>query len=58
MSEQITQIFDNKEEDGFGTVTVVTIDEDGMQYASTEAYYPGYSKEDAIARATQNALNK
>lgn len=38
MSKQITQIFDNKEEEGFGTVTVVTIDEDGMQYASTEAY--------------------
>ena len=58
MGNQVTQIFDNREENGCGTVTVITIDEDGMQYASTESYYPGYSRENAIEVATQRALNK
>ena len=61
MSRQVTQIIDNKEENGYsGTVTVITLDDNGRQYASTEYYtssgYP--TKEDAIEKATQDALNK
>ena len=60
MSRQVTQIIDNKEENGYsGTVTVITIDDNGRQYASTEYYTSGYpTKEDAIEKATQDALNK
>lgn len=58
MSRQVSQIIDHKEGDGSGTVTVITIDDNGRQYASTESYLSSYSKEDAIERATQDALNK
>ena len=59
MSRQVSQIIDHKEGDGSGTVTVITIDDNGRQYASTEYYTSGYpTKEDAIERATQDALNK
>ena len=58
MSRQVSQIIDHKEGDGSGTVTVITIDDNGRQYASTESYLSSSSKEDAIERATQDALNK
>lgn len=56
MSRQVSQIIDDKE----GTVTVVSTDDQGRQYASTESYYTSISssREDAIERATQDSLNK
>lgn len=56
MSAQVSQIIDDKE----GTVTVVSTDDHGRQYASTESYYTSSSSswEDAIERATQDSLNK
>lgn len=56
MSRQVSQIIDDKE----GTITVVSTDDQGRQYASTESYYTSISssREDAIERATQDSLNK
>ena len=39
MSGQVSQIIDDKE----GTVTVVSTDDHGRQYASTESYYTSSS---------------
>ena len=56
MSRQVSQIINDKE----GTVTVVSTDDQGRQYASTESYHTSssFSREDAIERATQDSLNK
>jgi len=57
MAREVDQVIKNGDRDS-GTITVITTDESGRQYASTESYGGSTSEREATEKATQYSLNK
>ncbi|GHU04261.1 hypothetical protein FACS1894147_09220 [Spirochaetia bacterium] len=61
MAKVVTDVVKNTDENGYGTITVVTTDESGRQSAATAEIDPRWSSTSEAAateKATQESLNK
>jgi len=59
MSREVKQVVETSNEAGDkGTITVITKDDYGREYASTREYDYWTSKAEATEKATQDSLNK